>query len=132
MGTMAEFLGRNGPSLPRRHGHVHLRRDRFVSRAPEPTERGGGLGVLFVDLDDFKALNHRDGHEVGEAIYDLAHRLDGPGVRSGGDGFLPSVPEHDPAGAPGTLAGVGTTWQGGLWDQTGAPARRGPAGAVGR
>lgn len=75
-----------------------------ASRAP-----GGGLAVLFVDLDGFKGINDRLGHEAGDgALVDVArvlmsHVRSGDLVgRLGGDEFVVAL-----AGPLSTLQAVG-------------------------
>ncbi|MGW7576712.1 diguanylate cyclase CdgB [Streptomyces sp. NPDC054765] len=79
-----------GPPVPFDH-HVHL-----VAPADGPADDGSkGLAVLFCDLDGFKSINDRFGHNTGDAVLiEVARRLtsgvrDGDTVaRLGGDEFV--------------------------------------------
>ncbi len=81
--------------------------DRIEKELAELAERGGVLAVLVVDLDEFKPVNDRHGHSVGDQLLiAAAQRLVGA-VRSsdtvarlGGDEFgvlarVPSAAEAD-------------------------------------
>jgi diguanylate cyclase (GGDEF)-like protein len=66
----------------------------FLEALRRATARGGGLAVLFLDLDDFKVVNDGFGHEAGDRLLiQVAQRLkravrDGDMVaRLGGDEF---------------------------------------------
>jgi diguanylate cyclase (GGDEF)-like protein len=74
--------------------------DRMLRTAPR---RGNGLGLLFLDLDDFKVVNDTLGHEAGdELLTDVATRLralaHGSTVigRLGGDEFVMLIEAKDP------------------------------------
>jgi diguanylate cyclase (GGDEF)-like protein len=69
--------------------------DRLTVALARLGRQGTGLGVLFIDLDGFKAVNDDHGHEVGnELLVSIAARLrrevrDGDTVaRYGGDEFV--------------------------------------------
>ncbi|MFD9209663.1 diguanylate cyclase CdgB [Streptomyces sioyaensis] len=82
--------GFEGAPAPFDH-HVHL-----VAPADGPADDGSkGLAVLFCDLDGFKSINDRFGHNTGDAVLiEVARRLtsgvrDGDTVaRLGGDEFV--------------------------------------------
>lgn len=78
-------------SLPNRHW--------LADYLPQATERAGRhglmLGLLFIDLDGFKAINDRYGHQTGDLVLcEVARRIqsilrqDDKAVRLGGDEFL--------------------------------------------
>lgn len=69
----------------------------------EAAETGGGLCVAFIDLDRFKQINDRHGHEVGDRalVAFAAHCQARAGAddvfcRSGGEEFLFAAREADP------------------------------------
>ncbi|MBV7255482.1 diguanylate cyclase [Pacificimonas sp. WHA3] len=66
-------------------------------------EDGGAAGLLFIDIDNFKRINDRDGHDAGDrALCMLADRLRGlfesPATvaRIGGDEFGVVLPDIEP------------------------------------
>ncbi|MEV0775677.1 diguanylate cyclase CdgB [Streptomyces sp. NPDC050428] len=70
--------------------HVHI-----VAPGADPDDGSKGLAVLFCDLDGFKSINDRFGHNTGDAVLiEVARRLntgvrDGDTVaRLGGDEFV--------------------------------------------
>jgi diguanylate cyclase (GGDEF)-like protein/PAS domain S-box-containing protein len=78
-------------SLPNRA----LLSDRLHQSIAQAQRRGSLLGVAYIDLDGFKSVNDRHGHEVGDQLLvDLAHRMkqvmrDGDTLaRIGGDEFV--------------------------------------------
>ncbi len=78
--------------------------------------RGNGLGLLFLDLDDFKTVNDTLGHDAGdELLKDVGDRLkrlaSGSTVvaRLGGDEFVMLIEGSDPQRAVTRMAGQITT-----------------------
>lgn len=79
--------------------------DRLLERAlAVPREGAAAVGLLMVDLDDFKAINDRLGHATGDRVLGMvAQRLravlrrSDPLARWGGDEFAVIV-ETDPSG----------------------------------
>jgi two-component system, cell cycle response regulator len=64
------------------------------------------LSILFIDIDNFKAVNDRSGYEVGDAVLRavggrvrVALRAEDFLGRWGGEEFLAVLPMTDPAGA---------------------------------
>ena len=67
---LAQFDGLTG--LPNRA----LLRDRFAQLIVQARRHGSALGLLFIDLDDFKAVNDTMGHAGGdELLKEAAQRL---------------------------------------------------------
>ena len=70
------------------------------------------LGLLFLDLDDFKRINDSHGHDVGDKlIQTAAERINGPlresdmAARFGGDEFVILLPGLDTVGQVEVVAG---------------------------
>jgi diguanylate cyclase (GGDEF)-like protein/PAS domain S-box-containing protein len=89
-----------------------LFRNRLEQAYAAAQRDGGALGVLFIDLDDFKEINDTLGHAVGDQLLDtVAQRITatiGPGgtaARMGGDEFAVLVtPGPDAFDGPGGTA----------------------------
>lgn len=93
--------------LPNRH-HLHLELHAELELAGTT---GGGLALLYVDLDGFKAVNDRSGHEVGDRVLrEVASRFQ-QGLRQsdlvarmGGDEFVVLLRGCRDAGAAARVA----------------------------
>jgi diguanylate cyclase (GGDEF)-like protein/PAS domain S-box-containing protein len=88
-------------------GNRPLFRDRLGHALARVRRHGGGIGVLFADLDDFKRVNDRLGHPAGDGVLvEVARRLETCSrgedavARMGGDEFTVLV-EH--VTSPGEL-----------------------------
>jgi diguanylate cyclase (GGDEF)-like protein len=81
------------------HRSFHERLQRELTNAEHA---GGALSLCLVDLDDFKLINDRLGHPVGDEVLGLvASRLrqGGESFRLGGDEFAVLLPGQDERGA---------------------------------
>ncbi len=95
--------------LPNRRAlDFHL--ERAVARA---VRMGTALAVGLIDLDDFKPVNDRWGHEIGDALLkQLGERLRGLArasdmvARLGGDEFVLVIEDLEPDRAEQQLAGI--------------------------
>jgi len=92
------------------HRAMRRRLDEEIGRA---TRTGGPLSALLIDLDDFKAVNDRDGHQAGDALLRAVvqalvgeFRAFDRVARYGGDEFVVILPnaELDSAAAAATRA----------------------------
>lgn len=77
-----------------------------LARAAAAADRSSPLTLLFLDVDDFKAVNDTHGHPagdevlraLGQALRDVSRASDAAG-RLGGDEFALLMPATDPSGA---------------------------------
>jgi diguanylate cyclase (GGDEF)-like protein len=92
------------------HRAMRRRLDEEIGRA---TRTGGPLSALLIDLDDFKAVNDRDGHQAGDALLRAVvqalvgeFRAFDRVARYGGDEFVVILPnaELDSAAAAASRA----------------------------
>ena len=112
--------------------------DRLLgSNGPEPLDQHHA-GVVFIDLDQFKPVNDRYGHSVGdEVLVEVANRLrsctrsDDIVGRIGGDEFVVISPGVDDASALDHLAArVRTALNGEVALKVGSVPLRGSVGAI--
>jgi diguanylate cyclase (GGDEF)-like protein len=85
------------------HGYLKTRLDQELGRA---ARFGHTLSVIMLDIDDFKALNDRFGHLVGDEVLRGVSALIRENLREmdvaaryGGEEFVVLVPETDTVGA---------------------------------
>ncbi|MBN2713893.1 MAG: GGDEF domain-containing protein, partial [Planctomycetes bacterium] len=88
-----------------------LARDRFTMAMNMSRRHDGAVAVMFIDLDSFKPVNDKYGHEAGDAVLkEVANRLcasvrDTDTVaRIGGDEFMLVITEVKDRAALGSLA----------------------------
>jgi diguanylate cyclase (GGDEF)-like protein/putative nucleotidyltransferase with HDIG domain len=77
------------------HRNFHERLQRELTQAEHS---GGTVSLCLVDVDDFKLINDRFGHPIGDEVLGLvASRLrqGGESFRLGGDEFAVLLPGHD-------------------------------------
>ena len=94
-------------NLPNRN----LLKDRIGQALAQARRNGGQGAVLFIDLDQFKAVNDSMGHDVGDSLLkEVAQRLvsslrsQDTVARQGGDEFIVLLPSVANAQDAGTLA----------------------------
>ena len=82
-------------------------------RLSEARLKGSPFSLLFIDIDHFKGVNDRFGHDVGDAVLRRlglevreALRQEDVAVRYGGDEFLCLLPDSDSAAAEGVAARI--------------------------
>ncbi len=84
---------------------------RFKDAAAHAVDRHSAIGVLRIDIDDFKAVNREHGNDIGDALLaQLARRLSAAVGRNGlvarehSDSFLALLPDIDLASEVGRRA----------------------------
>ncbi len=90
----------------RRYAFNYLRRAAAAAK-----DSGGGVGLIALDIDNFKVINDTFGHDVGDSLLrgvsERLRLLVGEQrflARLGGDEFMVSLEDASPAGATETLA----------------------------
>lgn len=88
-------------------------------------ERLAPISVMFLDLDEFKAVNDRFGHLVGDEVLTTSARLmmlgvrdTDPCVRYGGEEFLVFLPGADASSAMATAERMRIAIRGHDWERT--------------
>lgn len=86
-------------SLPNRLHFERMAADLFA----QALSRGAAVGILFIDLDDFKPVNDIHGHAAGDHVLECAARRIKGCIRStdvaarvGGDEFVVAIPLPGP------------------------------------
>jgi diguanylate cyclase (GGDEF)-like protein len=103
------------------HRAMRWRLDEEIGRA---TRTGGPLSCLLIDLDDFKAVNDRHGHQAGDALLrGVVQSLVGEFrsfdrvARYGGDEFVVILPNADLDSAAAAAARALARLQAGLFHE---------------
>ena len=97
----------------RRFLHEYLARE-----LPGAARRGAPLALLMVDLDHFKRVNDRSGHDAGDSVLRAVAALLRTGIRSsdvacryGGEEFLLILPDTAPAAAHSKAEDIRSTFE---------------------
>jgi diguanylate cyclase (GGDEF)-like protein len=88
--------------------HRHFQ-ERLRQELDDARERGRELTLCLVDIDDFKRVNDRFGHPMGDQVLaQVASRLrqNGESFRLGGDEFAVVLPGIGEAAAPATATAI--------------------------
>jgi diguanylate cyclase (GGDEF)-like protein len=119
IGTLSAQRNRAEQALQHQATHdplTHLlNRRQFTARLQDELDRGARCAVLFCDLDNFKVVNDRFGHDAGDALLiEVARRIRDCVVpphavsRFGGDEFVVLLVEMTAAQAQATQACIAT------------------------
>ncbi|HWL45468.1 MAG TPA: GGDEF domain-containing protein [Ilumatobacter sp.] len=92
-----------------------VNRQRFLELVDQLDRDGQRYGICYIDLDEFKPVNDRYGHQAGDAVIEACgkrlRRLCRPGdiaARIGGDEFALALVGIEPAGLESVAARVVT------------------------
>ena len=87
-----------------------LMRDRFQQATARADRQGSQVAVLFLDLDQFKRVNDRFGHTLGDRVLQMVAcrlreivRTTDTACRHGGDEFVIMLTDLDDAGVAGGI-----------------------------